>query len=192
MNERREMILKAAEQLLQHYGVNKTTVADIARAAEVGVGTVYLEFRSKDQLILELSIERYELVLKRMRQAAMGDGTLGERATSMFDARMEAFWEFQGRGAHAIDLVHCRCDAVAMARRRFDAAQRDLLVDFVQGGIDSGCLQKMPAQAMVSGLLLAYTRFSPPLLFQLEPESAREAIKPLHQLVRHGLLRESR
>src|SRR3954470_12265580 len=70
MNEaahRREQILKAADRLLRHYGPHKTTVADVAREAGVGVGSVYLDFPSKDALVEELSRSRYRAVLDAMR-----------------------------------------------------------------------------------------------------------------------------
>jgi hypothetical protein len=53
--ERRQTILAAAERLLRHYGPGKTTIAEIAREADVGVGTVYLEFSSKDAILEALS-----------------------------------------------------------------------------------------------------------------------------------------
>src|SRR5262245_17349677 len=67
--DRREQILEAADRLLRHYGPHKTTIADVAREANVGVGTVYLEFCSKEALIEELSQTRHRAVLDAMRAA---------------------------------------------------------------------------------------------------------------------------
>jgi AcrR family transcriptional regulator len=50
-NEAREhRILDAAAELISHYGYDKTTVGDIANAAGVSKGTIYLHFESKDEL----------------------------------------------------------------------------------------------------------------------------------------------
>lgn len=50
-NEAREQrILDAAAELIIHYGYDKTTVSDIAAAAGVSKGTIYLHFESKDEL----------------------------------------------------------------------------------------------------------------------------------------------
>jgi len=46
--DRRRVILDTAARLLRHYGPAKTTMADIARAADIAVGSVYLEFASKE------------------------------------------------------------------------------------------------------------------------------------------------
>ena len=48
--EREQRILDAAADLFVHYGYDKTTVSDIARAAGVSKGAIYLHFESKDTL----------------------------------------------------------------------------------------------------------------------------------------------
>ncbi|WP_311932455.1 TetR/AcrR family transcriptional regulator [Microbispora sp. H11081] len=48
---KRERLASAAAQVLHAQGVEKTTLADIARAADVPVGNVYYYFKTKDQLV---------------------------------------------------------------------------------------------------------------------------------------------
>jgi AcrR family transcriptional regulator len=48
---KRERLAAAAAQMFHEQGVEKTTIADIAHAAEVPVGNVYYYFKTKDQLV---------------------------------------------------------------------------------------------------------------------------------------------
>ncbi|MGW2661966.1 TetR/AcrR family transcriptional regulator [Nocardia tengchongensis] len=48
---KRERLSDAAAQVFHEQGVEKTTIADIARAAQVPVGNVYYYFKTKDQLV---------------------------------------------------------------------------------------------------------------------------------------------
>jgi TetR/AcrR family acrAB operon transcriptional repressor len=48
--ERAQRILDAAAQLIIHYGYDKTSVSDIATAAGISKGAIYLHFASKDDL----------------------------------------------------------------------------------------------------------------------------------------------
>ncbi|WP_067478320.1 TetR/AcrR family transcriptional regulator [Nocardia amamiensis] len=48
---KRERLAAAAAQVFHEQGVEKTTIADIARSAEVPVGNVYYYFKTKDQLV---------------------------------------------------------------------------------------------------------------------------------------------
>src|SRR5947208_10505670 len=48
---KRESILRAATRVFAHNGYFNSKVADIARAADVADGTVYLYFKSKDEIL---------------------------------------------------------------------------------------------------------------------------------------------
>jgi TetR/AcrR family transcriptional regulator, transcriptional repressor for nem operon len=48
---KRQRLVAAASQLLHQQGVEKTTLADIAQAADVPVGNVYYYFKTKDDII---------------------------------------------------------------------------------------------------------------------------------------------
>lgn len=48
--EKKAIILEASIKVLAERGWNKTKISDIAKAADIGKGTVYEYFRSKDEL----------------------------------------------------------------------------------------------------------------------------------------------
>ncbi|MFE9565762.1 TetR/AcrR family transcriptional regulator [Streptomyces sp. NPDC006487] len=48
---KRERLAAAAARVLHEQGMEKTTIADIARAADVPLGNVYYYFKTKDQLV---------------------------------------------------------------------------------------------------------------------------------------------
>jgi TetR/AcrR family transcriptional regulator, transcriptional repressor for nem operon len=61
---KRQRLIAAASQLLHQQGVEKTTLADIAQAADVPVGNVYYYFKTKDD-ILAAVIEAHVQEAKR-------------------------------------------------------------------------------------------------------------------------------
>ena len=69
---RADRILDAAAELILRWGYNKTTVDDIARRAGVAKGTIYLHWRTRDELFAALiDRERLELAADvRQRMAA--------------------------------------------------------------------------------------------------------------------------
>ncbi len=52
--EKRKEILKAALVVFSQKGFHKTSMNDIAQKAEIGKGTLYDYFKSKDELFLSL------------------------------------------------------------------------------------------------------------------------------------------
>lgn len=74
--ERRSCILDAAEAVFMSKGFDQATMDDIATAAELSKGTLYLYFRSKDDLFSALSARMVEDMVaefeSRARDAADG------------------------------------------------------------------------------------------------------------------------
>lgn len=69
--DRADRILDATGALLLRLGYRKVTIEDIAKQADIGKGTVYLHWRTKDQLfsalMLRESISLLEELLDRLR-----------------------------------------------------------------------------------------------------------------------------
>lgn len=186
---RRTQILDAAERLVRHYGFQKTTVGDIAREAQVGVGTVYLEFTSKDAIVEELSVHRHARVLAAMRDAAGRKAAYERRFRDVMDARLLGFLKVMEDGQHAADLVHCVCPSVKQAHARFRAEEEALLTAlFVSADATGEFLVKDPA-ATARLILAAYVSFSPPWVFTLSREDVQEQHGAMHALMLRGLLK---
>ena len=71
---KRAAIRAAARDLFRRFGVKKTSMREIAQAAGVAVGTLYLYFPSKDDLVLacvELFEERHRLAAEELLRAEL-------------------------------------------------------------------------------------------------------------------------
>jgi TetR/AcrR family transcriptional regulator, fatty acid metabolism regulator protein len=67
--DRRRQILDAAVRVFARQGFNGCRVSDIADEAGVAYGLVYHYFRSKDEVLDTLFVERWEILLDAIRQA---------------------------------------------------------------------------------------------------------------------------
>jgi AcrR family transcriptional regulator len=189
---RREVILEAADRLLRHYGPQKTTMADVAREANVGVGSVYLEFPSKDALVEALSRRRHHAVLDAMREAAEQAGPrAADRLTRMLTARAAGFVAMAEAGAHACDLLHCGSEAVKAAQGAYVDEERALLGEVLRAGVEGGELEAADLDATLRALLRAYASFAPPWVFKMDAKSLEVDLAAMHALVLHGLLKRN-
>jgi AcrR family transcriptional regulator len=188
--DRRQRILSATERLLHRYGPAKTTIADIAREAEIAVGTVYLEFESKDAIVEELSSARHRAVLDAMRAAANQEGRpYGERLRAAFDARVSSYLALADAGAHACDLLHCQSAAVKAAQRRFLDEERALIAELLRRGAGAGELDVRDPELAAGALLRAYGSFSPPWIFSSPRADVEIMLRAVHELVLYGVVR---
>jgi TetR/AcrR family fatty acid metabolism transcriptional regulator len=66
--DKRERILRAAVKVFAKNGFHATRVSEVAKAAGVADGTIYLYFKSKDELLVSLFEDRVERLLAFMRE----------------------------------------------------------------------------------------------------------------------------
>src|SRR5688572_6554498 len=67
--DKRERILSAAERIFARHGFFAAKVSDVAKEAGVADGTIYLYFKSKDDLLISLFERRMQEVNATLRTA---------------------------------------------------------------------------------------------------------------------------
>lgn len=187
--DRRKLILAAAEKLLEHYGVAKTTVKDIAREAAIGVGTVYLEFGSKDDIIKLLASRKHQSILDRLQATADGETTASDKLRALMNERANLFVRYANAGTHAAELVHCSCHPVEMSWAKYVKAEHGLVEDIIRAGRESGEFDVADTNLAARTVLCAYMIFTPPFVFGLRPQVLEETLESMHELVLDGLTR---
>jgi AcrR family transcriptional regulator len=186
-SERRSAILKAATRLFEHYGHAKTTIADVAREAGIGVGTVYLEFASKEAIVQELSLSTHIGVLDAMRGAILPADDCAKQLAAVLRARTKAFLELRNKGEHACELVHCKTESVQAAHKRFKDQEQELLEGILQRGQTTGVFSACEPKATARLIQRVFASLSPPWIFASSDDAIHLASE-LCQLLLHGLL----
>lgn len=184
---RRRAILECAARLFHHYGHSKTTVADIAREAQMGVGTFYLVFRSKEAIVEELSSSAHVRVLRAMREVAEARAydSFGERLTGVLETRVAMFQKLAEEGQHACELVHCNSGPVKEVHARFREDEAALLQEIVEDARRTGEVAPADVKRIVALVQRAYATLSPPWLFEQSPD---ESLRVAHEMCRLLLL----
>ncbi|HEX3240929.1 MAG TPA: TetR/AcrR family transcriptional regulator [Solirubrobacterales bacterium] len=77
--DKRRQILDAAVAVFARQGFHATRVSDIADEAGVAYGLVYHYFRSKDDVLNELFVERWSLLLSAIEEADRAGGPHRDR-----------------------------------------------------------------------------------------------------------------
>tara|TARA_B100000965_G_C19485576_1_gene710629 strand:- start:206 stop:886 length:681 start_codon:yes stop_codon:yes gene_type:complete len=103
--QRRNSILKAARKIILSKGYEKTTMDDIARAAQLSRGLLYVYFKDKDDIQMGLSVIAGETLFQRMQQALATTGT----GIEAINALGEAYYQF-----YLQDHDHFQCLCMRM------------------------------------------------------------------------------
>jgi AcrR family transcriptional regulator len=145
----RQELLAAATRVLAEKGLHDTKIADIAAAADVGVGTFYLHFPTKDALfdaVVEDTVGRLKAAVDAARLA-------GRDAIDRTRRGNLAFCRFAQENREVFRIVFGHAAAYNDVVRRAQALFAADVEETVREGIDAGVFAPMPpevvAQAMV-------------------------------------------
>jgi AcrR family transcriptional regulator len=97
-------IVLAGLQLFTQYGYRKTSVDDIARAAQVAKRTVYLHFENKAAVFLAILEYLGDQVRQRCVAAESAGGTAVDRLTGLLDAYFGMGFELSRKSEHMPEL----------------------------------------------------------------------------------------
>ncbi|HAC58728.1 MAG TPA: hypothetical protein DCF73_10285 [Rhodobiaceae bacterium] len=103
--DKREVIITSALDLFRHYGYRRTSMEDIARAAAVAKGTLYLYFKSKDELFEAICRSLAEQVAEGVTKAEALDLPLEPKLTALMEAKLGFVYRWILSSPHAAELV---------------------------------------------------------------------------------------
>jgi AcrR family transcriptional regulator len=106
--ERHAAILRAADAVFRSRGVSDATMDDIARAAEVSKGTLYLYFQNKDHLFLTIASQFLEELTVTLAALPV-QGTGFERAQRVFTTYAEFAQRHSARCKTSMSWVLSGC-----------------------------------------------------------------------------------
>jgi AcrR family transcriptional regulator len=137
---RRAGILDAALRVFGQYGYRRTSMDDIAREAQIGKGTIYLSFASKEEVFQALAQRLAQRMLAGAEAASRRPGTTADKLAAMHAAWFGTYADTISRSPHAADLLdakhHLSADLAADAASRYQRLVRDVITEAAAGELD--------------------------------------------------------
>ncbi len=131
----RAEILKAAEQVFQKWGSNKTTMEDIAREAGKGKSTLYYYYQSKEEIFDAVVIVEFENILQKAKELAQETKTAKER---LIKYMVESINEMKSRiSAYTIirEEIKRNQNFISKLRDRFQAREEKYIQEILELGL---------------------------------------------------------
>lgn len=157
-NEKRAAILKAAFGEFKNQRFDAVKLDDIAARAGVGKGTLYLYFKNKEELFMQMALDGVEQMAERMKEITALESPFRDRFF-LFGREVGSFVEKRSimfRLMHQISSESVQREFMSQHRLLVKAARGLLKV-----GVDEGMLRKDVSVADLHCLLIG------PLLFRV-------------------------
>jgi AcrR family transcriptional regulator len=157
--EARERILAAAEQLfIVEHSYETTTIRQIAKKADVGLGSVYNHFKTKAHILTELVKRHAKRIEQQMAQSIPGHltgaGKIGVLLSFLNDLRNDPFIQLLGSRPiiSEVDRVHIKLDQedVLLGFQR-------IIADILISGAADGTLRTVADPKLTASILMQLT-----------------------------------
>jgi len=137
-DDRLERILDAAYASFARHGVRRTTMDDIAVAAEMSRAAVYQHVQNKDDVFRRLTTRIFDGALVQARAAAAHEGPLTDRLHKVLAAKMELVLQLVADSPHAEELLGAGGRLTADLFAAYDRDMQELAAGVVADARDQG------------------------------------------------------
>ncbi|HHZ07948.1 MAG TPA: TetR/AcrR family transcriptional regulator [Rhizobiales bacterium] len=105
IDPKRARVLEGAARVFLNYGFARTTMDDIARAAEMSRPALYCLFRNKTDIFRAIALSMLDQTVETMRRELEGDRPFAERMMAAIDKSFIAMTSLVNGSAHGAELL---------------------------------------------------------------------------------------
>lgn len=187
--EKRERILKAAVKVFAKNGFYATRVSEIAKAAGVADGTIYLYFENKDDVLITIFEEGIQQLLAILREVAASDEPFDRRVSRIIELQLGLLEE--QRDLAEVITVNLRQSSTLLKQYATPLFMEyiDVIAGLVRDGQKQGAFRKdLNPRVVARGLFGALDAILLTwALGEAEPASLRKAATHCASLFLEGL-----
>ena len=179
-------ILQAAERLFQRWGINKTTMEDIAREAGKGKSTLYYYFKSKDEVLEAVALAQIARITGIARAEIAKKNTAKEKLIGYFCTTFK-----EVRALTLYDIARGEIKAhrslVDGIMQKVDAVDKKIIGSILKFGIERGEFKFIKAREIKAAVRALMTiKRSLTIDYFIESED-RQLIDLIIKLMSEGL-----
>ncbi len=189
LGDKDQRILDAAKILFSRFGLKKTSIEEIAQHAGLGKGTVYLYFKSKDEIFSVLANGFAADYDKALNEALSIPSSPIEKLRSFIETRV-GYWDrcFKEYGATAEAVLEAEATSVVEGiRKEYGGSHLKIIQDIVQEGVDKGEFQVKNPEFTALAIYHILDALSRPWSVDSGPLSAEAKIDSCVSLLLNGL-----
>ena len=184
----RDQIVEAAEAHFSHYGYDKTTVSELAKAIGFSKAYIYKFFDSKQGIGEAICAKTLNDIVATVEEAVAGASTPTDKFRRMFKSLVSTSVSLFFNDRKLYDIAAHSAGEGWPSVRAYAERIRQILTEVVREGRESGEFErKTPLDETVHAIYLVMRPFVNPLLLQYNLDFAEEAPVQLSNLVLRSL-----
>lgn len=190
-----EQILDAAQTVFNKYGVQKTTIEDIARSAGKAKSSLYYYFRNKDEIFQKVILRESELFFKQVQESLQKEKSLKNKLMVFIKLRLQAVMDFTNQNeALKSDIAIQKFMFIEDFRKEQDGKELELLIQLLKDAVAEGEIAPRSDEDLEfigHALLTAIKGFDMPFLLETKCSTVRSRIDLFTDIFLNGITKAS-
>jgi AcrR family transcriptional regulator len=172
LENRAEQIIAAADELFARYGYERTCIEDIAKHLGISKGSVYLDFKTKQDILIQILRRHAQMIIGHMEKRL--SNIKGSPLQALKDALEETVLVVYDKVSSDIHtpeaLLHTSLEMKKSYCSDFGPRKRDLLVGFLQKAAAAGEINEAIANEETAMVIkMGTATLFPPYIEATEP-----------------------
>jgi AcrR family transcriptional regulator len=136
--ERKPTILKVAQDLFSKFGLEKTTMDEIAKMSRMGKASIYYYFKSKESIYKEVIQKEGKILQEKIRIAINKENTPQNKLSVYFITRILSVKELVNYYSALRDNYLEHYSFIEKERAAHDVFEKTIVSNILQDGVEQG------------------------------------------------------
>lgn len=141
-NDKYQRILEAAVKVFAEQGFFQSTISQIAKVAGVADGTIYLYFKNKDDILVQIFAYKTKQVFEGFREEVDRVEDPVEKLRNLVRRHLEEFQKDRNMAIVYQSETHQTSRRAEEQIREMSKLYLDLISEIVEQGQEDGCIRK--------------------------------------------------
>jgi len=185
--QKKQTILDMARKIFSRFGLNKTTMDEIAKATRMGKATLYHYFSSKEQIFAEVIKEESRILKDKLDDALENAKTPQEKLRSYIITRIKYLNVLANTYSALSDDYLEHYSSVKKFRQEFSENELQTLAALLRYGVDKKVFSVMKINDVANVMVMALRGLEFALLTSEESEVSDDDINLLTDIMLYGI-----
>jgi len=156
VGNKRERIIEAAARLFGEKGYHDTTTAEIAEAAGVAAGTIYIYFSSKEELLVAVFEEFLGEHMSRLKEGIERETTAEAKLSRLLALGLRLMQDNPDSARIFLSQLRQSTTMITTVAKRSSRAYKDIIEQVLREGVQSGLCRNISVPAVATMLFGAF------------------------------------
>jgi len=187
VDNKKDYIVEIAQKIFARFGIQKSTMNEIAKMARIGKATLYYYFKNKEDIFAEVIKKESRILKRKMIEAILKADTPQEQIKAYVHTRMKHLKELSNYYITLTDEYMEHYSFVERERTEFTEYEINTLTSILNSGIEKRVFDLEDVQLTAKMITIALKGLEYPLLVEERNENIEPKIDAMLHILFKGL-----